>query len=83
MSVRYVLSAQFLNIRVARLKYCGASHLKQGSSCIGDEPCCSLSSRVACGTVQQRHLFAVEQLLNVHQNQHTVTQCAQTGQVLR
>ena len=33
------------------------------------------------GDIQQRHLIAVQQLLNVHQNQHTLAERAQTGQV--
>lgn len=29
--------------------------------------------------IQQRHLIAVQQLLDVHQNQHTLAERAQTG----
>lgn len=32
--------------------------------------------------VDQRHLFAAQQLLDVNQNQHAVAECTQTGEVL-
>ena len=38
---------------------------------------------VGSGNIQQRHFFAVQQLLNVDQNQHPVTQRTQSRQIFR